>query len=49
MKKSNRQCGCIARPNPCPTCAKRLQKWIEWKIVNKKLMDQRDAKERENE
>lgn len=45
MNKSNRHCGCAARRNLCPTCAKGLQKWVEWKILNKKLMDQRDANE----
>ena len=48
MNKSNRQFVCVVKRNLthlCPCCANGLKKWIEWKILNKKLMDKRDAKE----
>ena len=46
MYKSDRQCGCAVKLNQtnlCPSCANGIKKWIEWKILNKKLMDKRDA------
>jgi len=48
MNKINGQCGCVVKSNQtylCPSCSGRLKKWVEWKILNKKLMNERDAKE----